>query len=81
MDQDLQPAATDAMSYARDEVTAWATGQVDQGADDHVDQVQELAERKFADILKLERKLRTICDGLALMRWPSGNTDAVLVSV
>ena len=60
MDQDLQQAATDAMSYARNEVTAWAAGQFDQGADDHADQVRELAERKFAEIQELERRLRSV---------------------
>ena len=56
----------DAMSYARDEVMTWATGQVDQGADDHVDQVRELAERKFAEIQKLERRLRSMYDAAVL---------------
>ena len=63
---DFQEAATDAMSYARDEVNAWATGQVDQGASDHADQVRELAERKFAEIQKLERRLRSMYDAARL---------------
>jgi len=54
------------MSYARDEVMTWATGQVDQGADDHVDQVRELAERKFAEIQELERRLRSMYDAARL---------------
>jgi len=54
------------MSYARDEVMTWATGQVNQGADDHVDQVRELAERKFAEIQKLERRLRSMYDAARL---------------
>ena len=54
------------MSYARDEVMTWATGQVDQGADDHVDQVRELAEKKFAEIQKLERRLRSMYDAAVL---------------
>ena len=56
----------DAMSYARDEVMTWATGQVDQGADDHADQVRGLAERKFVEIQKLERRLRSMYDAAVL---------------
>ena len=54
------------MSYARDEVMTWATGQVDQGADDHADQVRGLAERKFVEIQKLERRLRSMYDAARL---------------